>query len=37
MFAQTNDATPWPLAMALALVAAGAIIAAVFGLRRAQR
>lgn len=36
-FAQTNDATPWPLAMALALVAAGAIIAAVFGLRRAQR
>lgn len=36
-FAQTNDAAPWPLAMALALVAAGAIIAAVFGLRRAQR
>lgn len=36
-FAQTNDATPWPLAIALALVAAGAIIAAVFGLRRAQR
>lgn len=36
-FAQTNDATPWPLAVVLTLVSAVAIIAAVFGLRRAHR
>jgi pilin isopeptide linkage protein/fibro-slime domain-containing protein len=36
-FAQTNDATPWPLIALVAFGAAAMIVVAAFGLRRARR